>query len=280
MSQRKAIQYMLLSTLFFSFMSWIIKYLNEFSSFQLMFFRSLGTLVLSVSYLLIYKIPPLGNQKKLLIARGLTGSMAMLLFFIGITLMSLGSVVSLRYTAPLFVALLAVIFLNEKIKALQWFFITLSFVGVLFVKGYDPSVSLIGLAVVLSSAILSAITFMLISKIGEKDHYMVIITYFMFTATVVGGVGSLFIWHTPKGIEWVLLIGTGLFGFVGQVFMTKAFQIGPAYKIAPFKYIEVVFSLLIGTFFFLDVYSFYSLFGMGLIISGLSLSALYKRKKL
>lgn len=280
MSRRKAIQYMLLSTLFFSFMSWIIKYLNEFSSFQLMFFRSLGTLVLSVSYLLIYKIPPLGNQKKLLIARGLTGSMAMLLFFIGITLMSLGSVVSLRYTAPLFVALLAVIFLNEKIKALQWFFITLSFVGVLFVKGYDPSVSLIGLAVVLSSAILSAITFMLISKIGEKDHYMVIITYFMFTATVVGGVGSLFIWHAPKGIEWVLLIGTGLFGFVGQVFMTKAFQIGPAYKIAPFKYIEVVFSLLIGTFFFLDVYSFYSLFGMGLIISGLTLSALYKRKKL
>ena len=260
-------------------MSWIVKFLDEFSAFQLMFFRSFGTLVLSAGYLIVYKIPPLGNQRKLLIARGLTGSSAMLLFFIGIHIMSLGSVVSLRYTAPLFVALLAVIFLKEKIKALQWFYIGLSFIGVLIVKGFEPSVSLTGLIIVLSSALLSAITFMLISKIGTKDHHMVIITYFMFIASIVGGIGALFTWLTPQGIEWVLLIATGLLGFMAQVFMTKAFQIGPAYKIAPFKYVEVVFSLLIGTLFFLDVYSIYSIIGMMLIITGLTLNALYKRKK-
>ena len=75
---------MLLSTLFFAMMSTMVKYLSDFGTFQLVFFRSLGTLVFSMGFLLYYKIPLLGNQKKLLLLRGFTGATSMVLFFMAL----------------------------------------------------------------------------------------------------------------------------------------------------------------------------------------------------
>ena len=53
--------------------------------------------------------------------------------------MSVGAAVAIRYISPLFVAILAVFLLKEKIKPLQWIFFILAFVGVLTVKGFDPT---------------------------------------------------------------------------------------------------------------------------------------------
>ena len=61
---------------------------------------------------------------------------------------------------------------------------------------------------------------------------MVIINYFMLTATLIGALGSLFQWKTPQGIEWFFIL-LGITGFIAQILMTIAFQIGPAYRIAP-----------------------------------------------
>ena len=102
----------------------------------------------------------------------------MVLFFMALELMTLGSAVTLRYTAPLFVSLIAVLFLGEKIKFIQWIFIFISFAGVFMVKGFDATVNFLGLGIILFSALTSAITYTLISKIGSKDHYMVIINYY------------------------------------------------------------------------------------------------------
>jgi drug/metabolite transporter (DMT)-like permease len=270
---------MLLSTLFFAMMSTMVKYLSEFGTFQLVFFRSLGTLIFSMGFLLYYKIPLLGNQKKLLLLRGFTGATSMVLFFMALELMTLGSAVTLRYTAPLFVSLLAVLFLGEKIKFIQWIFIFISFAGVVMVKGFDTTVNFFGFGIILLSALTSAVTYTIISKIGSKDHYMVIINYFMLMATLIGAFGSLFQWKTPQGMEWVYFILLGITGLIAQILMTKAFQIGPAYKIAPYKFVEVIFSLAFGIIVFLDVYTLYSLLGMALIIFGLVLNGMYKKRK-
>ncbi len=270
---------MLLSTLFFAMMSTMVKYLKDFGAFQLVFFRSLGTLVFTTSFIIYWKIPLWGNQKKLLLLRGFTGTISMVLFFMALHFMTLGSAVTLRYTAPLFVALLAILFLGEKIELIQWVFFCISFLGVVLVKGFDTTVDFFGLGIILLSSLTSAITYILISKIGSKDHYMVIINYFMLTATLVGASGSFFEWKTPQATEWLYFILLGLFGLIAQILMTQAFQIGPAYKIAPFKFVEVIFSLAFGVLVFMDVYTFYSVLGMILIIFGLVLNGFYKRNK-
>jgi len=269
---------MLLSTLAFSLMNVFVKYLVFFNAHELVFFRSIGSLILTMSYLLYYKIPLLGNKKGLLILRSLFGVTSMTLFFMSLKYLPVGSAVSLRYIAPIFAAIFAVFLLKEKIKMLQWFFFAIAFTGVLILKGFDSQVSNIGLFLVLGASVFSGLVFILINKIGKQDHPVVIVNYFMAIATVVGGVLSINNWITPTGVEWFLLLGLGIFGFFGQLFMTKAFQIASTNQVAPIKYVEVIFTVLIGIFWFGEIYTFWSILGIFLIITGLILNILFKQK--
>ena len=100
----------------------------------------------------------------------------------------------------------------------------------------------------------------------------------MFIATVVGGILSIQNWVWPVGMEWVLLLSLGIFGYFGQLYMTKAFQTAVINQVAPLKYIEVFFTLLVGVFWFNEIYTIWSLLGIALIIGGLCLNVLYKTK--
>jgi len=269
---------MILSTLAFALMNAFVKYLVQFNANELVFFRSIGSLILTMTYLIYYKIPLLGNKRMLLILRGFCGVTSMTLFFMSLKYLTIGSAVSLRYIAPLFASIFAVFLLNEKIKMLQWLFFAIAFAGVLVLKGFDSEVSNLGLFLVLGASVFSGLVFILISKIGKQDHPVVIVNYFMAIATVVGGVLSIDNWVTPTGVEWFLLLGLGVFGFFGQLFMTKAFQIATTNQVAPLKYIEVIFTVLLGIFWFGEIYTLWSILGIFLIIAGLILNVLYKRK--
>lgn len=260
-------------------MNALIKYLVHYDTFQLVFFRALGSLFFTFSYLKFKRISVWGNQKKLLVLRGLFGVTSMALFFGAIHYISIGSAVTLRYLAPIFAAILAVFFLKEKIKNIQWFFFIIAFTGVALIKGFDTNLNSLGLVLVLFAAFFSAVVYILISKIGKGDHPVVVVHYFMIIATLVGGVGSLFVWEKPEGIDLILLLSLGIFGYFGQLFMTKAFQNAQAYMVAPFKYVEVIVTLSFGVFLFNENYSLLHLLGTFLVIFGLALNVAYKAKK-
>ena len=103
-------------------------------------------------------------------------------------------------------------------------------------------------------------------KIGDKEHPLVIINYFMVKAFLFGGIMTLKYWQTPSFIEYLLLLSLGSFGYFGQLYMTKAFQLHEANVIAPLKYLEVVFMIIIGAFWFDEIYNFYTFVGIFLIL--------------
>ncbi len=233
----------MLSGFCFSGMNFIIRLL-DMPTFQLVFFRSIGSVICCLVVLLGLKLDnPLGEEKKWLIARGLCGVISMLLFFKAIKLMPLGSAVTLRYISPFFAAGLSLMFLKEKMRTIQWFYFFLAFLGVAILKGFDARISLIGLGAILTAAWFSGVVYFLIRKIGRSEHPIVIITYFMVIASLVGAIGMLFNFVQPQGIEWVLLMSLGIIGFIAQWFMTKAFQVEDSNKIVPFKYAEVIFTI-------------------------------------
>ncbi|MDG1263185.1 MAG: DMT family transporter [Flavobacteriaceae bacterium] len=275
-----SIRFMLLSTFFFALMNAVIKELNYYSSFQLVFFRSIGSLAFTTLYLKVKNISFWGKKMNLLIYRGLAGVISMTLFFTSVQYISVGSAVTLRYVAPLFAAVLVVIFLKEKIFPLQWLFFIIAFFGVVLIKGFDSSVSIFGVSLAIGAAFFSSIVYILISKIGHQDHPVIVVHYFMLIATLVGGIGSLFNWTIPlRLMDWVLLFSLGILGYFGQLYMTKAFQFGQAYMVAPFKYVEVIFTLSLGFFYFQEVYTLFSLLGTALVIVSLSINVVYKSMK-
>lgn len=269
---------MLISTLAFACMNAIVKFLTDVSPFQIVFFRSGSSLFFTFGFLLKNKIPIIGTRNKLLIIRGLVGVTSMTLFFMSIKYLSVGTAVSLRYIAPIFAAIFAVILLKEKIKILQWFFFIMAFVGVIILKGFDTQLNTYGLFLVLLAAVFSGLVYIIISKIGRSEHPVVVVNYFMVIATIVGGVLSIKNWVNPNGYEWLLLFSLGFFGYFGQVYMTKAFQTASTSQVAPFKYIEVVFTVLFGIFVFKEIYTLWSVIGITLIVGGLILNVLYKAR--
>lgn len=278
MTQNKAILYMIISAIAFSLMGSVVKYLSTFNVYQVVFFRSVGTLFFTIPLVFKQRIPFFGNNKKWLLIRGITGVISLTFFFQSLNYLSIGTAVALRYIAPIFAAIFALFFLKEKIKSIQWFLFFIAFIGVLIIKGFGVDIELAGLFFVILSAIFLGIIFVVIRKIGNSEHPLVIINYFMIMAFAFGGIMCLKYWEQPTLLEWIFFMSTGVFGYFGQLYMTKALQAEETNLVAPIKYLEVIFTIIIGTFWFGDVYNTWTLLGILLILSGLIYNIYIKRK--
>ncbi|MFX0556576.1 DMT family transporter [Maribacter sp. CXY002] len=275
---KKAVLFMVISTFSFTLMNALVKYLNHFPTFEIVFFRSVGSLILATSYILFKGIPIMGHNRKLMLLRSFAGLTAMSLFFMSLKYLPVGTAVSLRYIAPIFATFFAVILLGEKLRAIQWLLFAIAFCGVLVIKGFDDSASTVGLLLVLTASVFSGLVYVIIRRIGKGDHPLVVVNYFMFIGTVIGGLLSIRDFTFPVGIEWFLLLSLGIFGFFGQVFMTEAFQTAKTTLVAPLKYIEVIFTVCVGVFWFGDVYTIWSLLGILLIIGALATNVLVGKR--
>lgn len=275
---KQAIQYMIISALAFTFLNVFVKSLNNFGVYQIVFFRSIGSLFFTIPFLLKHKISLLGNKKGLLIMRSIFGLISMTLFFLSIKYIAMGTAVSIRYIGPIFAALFALLFLKEKIKPIQWFFFLMAFLGVLVLKGFDTELEIKGMVFALVSAVFVGLVYITIRKIGNEDHPVVVVNYFMIISAVIGGLLSINTWVNPVGEEWLILLSLGVFGYFAQLYMTKAMQAGETNQIAPLKYLEVIFTIIIGLVWFKEIYTIWSLVGILLIISGLTLNIFTKKK--
>ena len=267
---------MLISVIAFSIMNVSLKHLTNYGTFQLVFFRSITTLLITSCILKYRKIPFFGKGKLILTIRGVVGALAMLCFFFSVKYISVGSAVTIRYISPIFAVVFTIIFFKKTISKIEWFFYFISFVGVFLIKGFDNENNLTGFLMALLAAFFSAFVYIIIELIGSKEHPLVIVNYFMMTSFSVGLIGAFFNWSPVKHEDLNLLLILGLFGFVGQYYMTKAFQNGSAHKIAPVKYIEVIFTILFGVFILKETYTIITLLGITMVIGGLIFNFSYK----
>lgn len=202
----------------------------------------------------------------------------MALFFKAIQLMPMGTAVSLRYLSPFFAAGFAVLLLKEKMKNIQWVFFLTAFIGVVMLKGFDHRVTPFGLAIIIACALLSGLVYVTVRRIGKSEHHIVIVNYFMTSAAIVGGLLSIFNWTQPVGYEWLIIICMGLIGFIAQIFMTLALQLAEANLIAPFKYAEVIFTLIAGWLLFGEYQTIWTIGAMAIIILSLFAVVLIKQQ--
>lgn len=276
---KKAIQFMVISAIAFTFLNVFVKSLDNFSVYQIVFFRSIGSLFFTLPFLIKNKIPIQGHKKGLLIMRSVFGLISMTLFFLSIKYIAMGTAVSLRYIAPIFAAMFAILFLKENIKPIQWLFFICAFAGVLILKGFDKSLNIEGVVYALISSVFAGLVYISIRKIGNQDHPVVVVNYFMVISAVIGGLLSINNWVQPTGKQLLVLLSLGVFGYFAQLYMTKAMQVGETNQVAPLKYLEVIFTMIIGFFWFKESYTLWSLLGISLIIIGLTLNILIKNKK-
>lgn len=261
-----AVWRMIFAALCFTIMNGIVREVDHLPTLEIVFFRGLGSLVICWVVLGRRRLSPMGKQPRLLLTRAVLGLSSMSLYYWAIQLMPLGTAVTLRYLSPFFAVALATVFLGEQARPIQWLFLVGAFAGVVLIKGFDASLSTLGLVVILSSAVLSGGVYFVIRKIGSSEESIVIVHYFIALATLVGAVSCLFEWVTPVGREWILLGGFGILGYAAQYTMTQALQTTASHIITPFKYMEVVFTLLAGWLVYMETYAVPVMLGITLIM--------------
>lgn len=268
---------MLIAAFAFAWMNLLAKYLENFHPLQVVFFRCLGTFIFIFPYMIVKKIPLLGKEIFWLSTRGVLSFTSLALYFIVIQRIPLGSAVALRYTAPVFSAVFALYFLREKIKVWQWVALAISVIGAFVLKGVDLRIDTLSFVLIILSSILVGGVFTIIRYLGSREHFLTIINYFM----VISLLGSLLFIHKfrmPLGVEWWYVSGIGIFGLFGQVFLTRSFQLADTATVAPIKYMELVYALILGYVLFNETYTFWPLFGMSILIFGMVLNVWVKRK--
>jgi drug/metabolite transporter (DMT)-like permease len=276
---KKGVFYMLGSTLAFALMQICVKYLPHIPAHELILFRSIISIVLSVAMLQKLGIPLLGNNKKVLLMRGIFGTTALLMFFYTIQNIPLASAVTIQYLSPIFTALFAAIFLKEKMQIKQWLYFGISFAGVALIKGFDERISLTFMLIGICSAMFSGMAYTCIRHLKDTEHPVVVVLYFPLVAIPIMTVLSYLNWVTPQGTDWLYLLLMGLFTQIAQILMTKGIQSGIANKMISLKYVGTIYALAIGYLLFGESYGLLSLLGIVMVIAGVVLNLWKKRVK-
>ena len=267
---------MLIATLAFTAMQVLIKELSHFHVFQIVFFRSGITALLCIVYLKQKRISFIGVKQKYLILRSFFGIISMTLFFVTLQRMPLGASVSIKYLSPIFTAIFAVLLIKEKVKPIQWLFFVSALIGAFLLKGFDDRIDMLGLFMGTTGALFGGLVYVIIRKIGESEHPMVIVNYYMSSAAILSGLAMISFWKAPSNIEWLILLGIGSIGCIGQIYMTKAFQIEKASRVAQIKYMELIYSLIIGFIWFGESYTLFAFIGILLIFLSMVANVLVK----
>lgn len=274
-------RYMILSSVGFALMGACVKVAGEHGIpvLEIIAARALVSLVLSFIDIKRKGLSVLGNNKVLLLARGVVGTLTLICVYYALLNMPFAEATVIQYLNPLFVALLAAVFLHEPLQKVTLIAIGLSLLGLVFVVqpeiifGQGTQALPIGASLIaLLGAIGSGFAYVLVRKLSESDDPSVIILYFPLVALPLSLVllGDKFV--MPVGISWLVLLMVGIFTQLGQWGLTKAIKLAPAGKAMSFSYMQVVFAFLLGVFYFSEVPNLLALSGIVVIMFATMLS--------
>ncbi len=275
----RGIAYKVVSVIVFITMASLIKATApHVPSGEAVFFRSVFAMPVIVVWLAMRReldtgfraSNPLGH-----VWRGLVGTIAMGLGFAGLGYLPLPEVTAIGYAAPLLTVIFAAMFLGETVRAFRITAVALGLIGVLIVVWPRLSITsgdhlsqaqAFGAVLVLGGAVFAALAQVFVRKLVNTEKTPAIVFYFSLTASILSLATLPFGWVIPTPTEAALLIGSGLLGGVGQIFLTSSYREADASVVAPFDYASMIFALAIGYFVFAEVPTVTMLIGASLVV--------------
>jgi drug/metabolite transporter (DMT)-like permease len=280
---------MILSALGFALMAACVKQVSTYGIPVLEIVAARAIVSAFISYVDIKrkKISLWGNNKPLLIARGTVGAIALIFVYYAVTTLPLAEATVLQYLHPVFTAVLAVIFLKEKVQRSTLLCIVVSLLGLgvmvspnIQFSGAELSnmpYSWLSIGAAVLGAFGSAVAYVLVKMLTKTEDSSVIIFYFPFVSLpiAIALLGSDFVMPSLPALGLLILVG--IFTQIGQVGLTKALHSADANKATAYAYVQVVFSILIGWLWFSEIPLITTLIGGALVISGALINVLWKK---
>ncbi len=264
----KGALWMLLGGFLFSCMSLGIKYLGqELDSFQIGFLRAFFGLLAVMPFVLKRGIGNLRTRVfKLHLIRSIVGITGMLSIFYAITHMPLADAVALTFTRPLFLIVLAVLFLGEIVRWRRWAATFVGFLGVLIMVQANTEVGLAS-AVALFGALMVALVSVFLKKLSRTEAPTTIMFYFGVIGSCIAFIPATQVWVTPTWEQLGILAVAATVGSGANFCIIRALSVAEATAVTPFDYMRLVFSGILGFLIFGEVPTAWMLLGAAIIVS-------------
>ena len=267
------------ASLFFSMMTVCVKKIDDrIPIYELVFFRSLLSLSITSFILKKKNINPWGNNKSLLILRGLLGTIALICIFYAIKHMPLSISTVIQYTYPIFISIFAGIFIREKINKSVFIALIIGWLGILVIlnptqlSNLNVEIENLSVLIAFIGAISTALAYITVKKLSYTEDIFIIIKYFPLVSLVILFPILLINWVTPNINELLWILGIGLFTQIEQTFLTIGLKNMEASEASSINYLQVLFGSIWGFIIFGELININFLLGSLLVLLGTIIS--------
>jgi drug/metabolite transporter (DMT)-like permease len=235
---------------------------------EVVFCRSISSLVVCAAVML----PITGFQvfatkrPRAHLARGLSQATSQTLFALAFTLLPLAGAVSINFSAPLFAALVSIVWLKERAGFARWATLLIGFIGVLIVTNPGANSLTIGALFALGNAVIYGTVTVAVRGMTRTESANTLIIWQLTTIAFFHSFLLLFGWRWPTPIDAAMLFGSGFANAIGQYFWTQSLRLAPATAVAPFYYLMLVWAICLGYLVWGDVPTAGLLLGSAIVV--------------
>jgi len=241
---------------------------------EVMFLRSFSSLIVVAAVMLpMTGFSVFGTRRpRDHIARGLSQAISQTLSVLAFSLMPLAGAIAINFSAPLFAALVSIIWLKEQAGPARWSALLVGFLGVLIVTNPGVNSLTLGALFALGNAILYGSVTVAVRGMTKTESANTLLIWQMVTIASFHSFLLLFGWRLPNPIDALMLFSSGFVMACGQYLWTQALRLAPATAVSPFYYLMLVWALIIGFLVWGDIPTKGLLIGSAIVVaSGLFL---------
>ena len=241
----------------------------DYSSFQILFVRTLvGFALLAPSFRQTGISGLRTHRLGMHMTRAVFAYLGLLGLFVGIASIPLSDVVALSFTQPIFIVVLATLFMSERLGAMRMLAVAAGFTGVLVIV--RPGFETIGIGTIatLSGAVAYAASNICIKRLMTTETPALATMYVNLLMCPMAAIPAFFFWVAPSPIDIALLIGCGVTGTLGAWFVTHAYASADMTAVVPFDFLRLPLVMAGAWLFFSEETDALTVVGAVIIFSG------------
>ena len=237
--------------------------------FQIMLIR--GSVAFLVLLIIIFgfgiKIPRT-THLKLHIFRNCVHYASQSAWFLGVSLLPIATVFAIEFTTPIWVALIAVVALNEKFNRGRAIALIFGFCGVLIILRPGLDTFDVATIAVLGAALGFAVVYVVTKVLSGYDSPVTVLFYMNLVHIIIGLYPGLSVWVQPdwNDLHWIILVGVSALG--AHYCLTRALVYADTIVIMPIDFLRLPLAIIIGILFYNEAFDYAVVLGAIMIFGG------------
>ncbi len=271
---------MLITLASFTLMAIAVKELaGTISAPQIIFYRSLFSLLILLPIIFYSGVSQLRtNSSSKHFYRSLFHFAGQYGWIIGISFLPLAEVFALEFTVPIWMAIIATIFLRETATRIRILSIFIGALGVFIILQPSSEIFHPASFAVLASAMSYAIAHSLTKSLTSNHTAVTILFYMAVFQLPMGLVGSLNQWVIPEGMMWIWLLVISVTALSGHYSIAKAMALADAMVVMPMDFLRLPLIMIVGLILYNEVIEWQILLGSIVMLCGILLNLKYEVK--